>query len=453
MSAESVAASIVASSGGEAQDGSHGGRTLGGQEPQILQDEPVSQLEMIEAQLLSHASLEDFRVVGAPRQVGDVSAVLEATCGLPGLPRPMKRFALKVMAAFKSNEGEADDGFGSSIPSSIYQQFPSVPPTLVREWFLSNTLPPHPNVARTVRIGSYDLSGFDGLQLAEAIGSEELRRVATADKVRATKGKKSLSASLVSVLQSLPSAIKATVGKALADHLVNDGKESDVPTSSTALPGLAFAVSDCATASLGSIRHSLPQPLPFQVLFPIALQLSRALAHVNNYRVAHRDLHPGNVLVFPGTLGNNATGSAMLGGGVEVSVASSSSSSAGSTTTTITNTAGSSSPIPRYCLADFGSAVKLEGDSMSLPYQHHSQPIGGALAFLPPEVLVAAAKGAAATGWKPSSGTNSAAFAVNGKKVTSIPYGKSDVWGLGALLYSIAFGSHPWPGEFSSCIC
>lgn len=476
MASESTATEALLASADAATNAAGVASSPSSSSTSFFVDEPSSQVEMIEAQLLSHSSLEDFRALST-RQTGDIAVVFEAVCGVAGLPRPMKRYALKVTAAFKSSAHSGSDGsqgasssdlYDSSIPEAVYQQFPNVPPSLVREWFLSNSLPAHPNCVRTARIGSCDLSQFDALQLADAMGSEDLRRAAAADKIKATKGKKPLSVNLVTVLQALPSAIKNTVAKALVDRLAADTKldedAADVSPSSssavtpsstttTALPGLAFAVSDCATASLGAIRNTLPQPLPFQVLFPIALQLSRALAHINNYRVVHRDLHPGNVLVFP-ALDNTGSGTAMLGGGVEVKALSAgnndngSSSNGGGGTSVITNVAGSASPIPRYCLADFGSAVKLERQSMTMPYHHHSQPIGGALAFLPPEVLVAAAKGAAATGWKPADGSSTGGAVRAPLSSMSIPYGKSDVFGLGALLYSLAFGSHPWPGEF-----
>jgi serine/threonine protein kinase len=337
---------------------------------------------------------------------------------------------------------------------------PGLPGSLLREWLLSNALPPHPNVVRLLRVGLLDLSAAPTAAVASAAGGAELASqvaAALADKAGSagqqllTKQGKGLSPTVAAALRALPETSKAalaswlvtsTVASAAASGTADASSSSGETDGSAGVagaagaaapvlpPSLAFAVSECAAGSLQAARAAMATPLPFTALFPLALQLARGLAHAAAYRVAHRDLHPGNVLVFPSAASGSVGGAAALPGGPQS---------------------------PRYALSDFGSAVRLPGDALLLPYRGPSQAIGGALAYLPPEVLVAAARAAAGSGWTAGAegsptGAGAGAAAPAGTGFV-IPYGKADVWGLGALLVTIATGAHPWPGELRRTVC
>jgi len=428
----------------------------------LLEDNPAGQLDLVEAQIISHASLDDFHVLER-LSASDIAVVFEATCTLPGLPRPLKRYAVKVMLGSQhavSGDQLAEVGLAPTSAEAA-TPCPGLPGSLLREWLLSNALPPHPNVVRLLRVGLLDLSGAPAAVVASTAGGAELSSqvvAALADKAGAAaqqllaKQGKALSPTVAAALRALPEASKAALASWLVqsaaasatasgttDGSGSSGGETDGSAgaagaagaaASVLPPSLAFAVSECAAGSLEAARAAMPSPLPFTALFPLALQLARGLAHAAAYRVAHRDLHPANVLVFPSVASGGVGGAAAVPGGPQTS---------------------------RYALSDFGSAVRLSGDAMLLPYRGPSQAIGGALAYLPPEVLVAAARAAAGSGWTAGAesapaGAGAGAAAPAGASFV-IPYGKADVWGLGALLVTIATGAHPWPGAFfTTCL-
>jgi len=257
-----------------------------------LEDYPADQVDLVEFQIVSQALLADFHVLGV-KAVTDVAAVIEACCTLPGLPRPMKRYALKVML------GTAGDGEQGALGG--------VPDCMRLEWRHSNSLPPHANVVRVLRVGVHSLEGATAAALSAAFAGEAH-----------TAGVGSFPSwdvpAVRSVLPHLPAAVKsalllqaAAVGG--SDDAAAETTVSVPPHDATILqhhqlaagavpPRLAFAVSECGSGSLAAARATLPGPLPFATLFPLALQLSRALAHAAAHRVVHRDLHPGNVLVM-----------------------------------------------------------------------------------------------------------------------------------------------------------
>lgn len=425
--------------------------------PVLLEDNPAEDLALVEAQLVSHATLEDF-FVDRVREATDVAVIFEGTCRLPGLPNPLKRYAVKVMIGGAHSEADVADMTAAGVAASASKgaALAGVPGSLAREWLLSNALPPHPNVARVLRVGCEHLNGFPALarQVLAALSAgappSETLSAKLAEAAAAVSGgdvdsdgtgsdasgsgagepSNKVSASLAFMLRELPDALKVALATALAASAASPAFGA---AAGARAPALAFAVSECASTSLASARDAMPTPLPFPLLFALALQLARGLAHASSFRLVHRDLHPGNVLLFPLAADGSSASSASSGaGGSLAGILGSGTSGAGAAPS---SAGGSNASVLlagagfRAALGDWGAGLRCSNDAMTV---HSPSVVGGALAYLPPEVLVAAARGAAA--------------AAAGDAASVVPYGKSDVWGLAALLHTAATGTHPFPG-------
>lgn len=448
--------------------------------PVLLEDNPAEDLALVEAQLVSHATLDDF-VVDRVREAGSVAIVFEGTCRLPGLPTPLKRYAIKVMIGGAQSDTDVADMTAAGVAASAAKgvgasaALAGVPGSLAREWLLSNALPPHPNVARVLRVGCAHLGGLPPRQVLAALSagapasetlSAKLAEAAAAassgdvdaDADGTSAASSRVSSTLAFVLRELPDAQKVALATALAAAGVPPSSGSAAGAAAARGPALAFAVSECAAASLASARGSMPTPMPFPLLFALALQLARGLAHASSFRLVHRDLHPGNVLLFPLAAGGGAAhsdGSTASGSLAGILGAGSSGAGAapapggGSNASVLLAGAGF-----RAALGDWGAALRCSDDSLTV---RSPALVGGALAYLPPEVLVAAARGVAAAASSAAaaavggagdgaSAGSAASSSSSSPPVSIVPYGKSDVWGLAALLHTAATGAHPFPG-------
>jgi len=114
--------------------------------------------------------------------------------------------------------------------------------------------------------------------------------------------------------------------------------------------------------------------------------IAAALHHCQSVGVVHRDVQPENILCMPDG---------------------------------------------RWVLNDFGSAALADPAELTVPVSRSNVPAPGSPAFTAPEVH----EGIQA--------------AIDGR-ATAIKYAKADVWSLGAVLFVLAHGSHPWPGATAS---
>ena len=436
----------------------------------------------VEAQLLSHAPLTCFRPLssgsGAVSASPGGGARLAVTCALPGLPRVIRgrRYALSIWPS----GGEA------AVAAAA-------------DWRVAAALAPCSGILRALRCGEFSLAsalngdplGGPGGDAGAGAGAGAAAARARSNALAAALGGPSFArefarareagsgieidadvdigsqehededvlapseaaTALAAMLRALPAVSRSFLATAAAAYVRGAG----------AAPALTFSVAEWSAGTLADVLRAsgeAPAMQPFTVVFPLAQQLSRALAVASDSRTAHRAVLAANVFLLPPMPAPAAASSSADAADATVQPA------APGPLVSLTSllrggadagTAGTAAPV-RYALGGWALAVALADEAMLLPVggpASGSSPsvnaddatpaataaasagdlvIGGSLQALPPEVL-AAATAAAAPGVAPS----------------FIPYAKCDVWSLAVLLFAVASGGrHPWPGYPSS---